>query len=160
MKRTYENAVKLLETRRRKARPTSRLMSLTTPVSAVQDTTTVNGNSLKGLPSLVGMKEWLQSLGHLDNAVNGLNVIHVSGTKGKGSTCAFTCSFLRAHSVRTGLPKKIGLYTGPHLQCVRERIQIDDHPVAEELFTRYFFEVWDRIMPADIELDAGVAKQP
>lgn len=62
--------------------------------------------------------------------------------------------------MRTGLPKKIGLYTGPHLQCVRKQIQIDDHPVAEELFTQYFFEVWDRIMPADIELDAGVAKQP
>ncbi|RHZ43372.1 LipA and NB-ARC domain protein [Aspergillus thermomutatus] len=96
----------------------------------------------------------------LDNAVNSLNVIHVSGTKGKGSTCAFTRSFLHAHSMRTGFPRRIGLYTGPHLQCVRERIQIDDHPVPEDLFTRYFFEVWDRIMPKDVELDSGVARQP
>jgi folylpolyglutamate synthase len=62
--------------------------------------------------------------------------------------------------MRTGFPKKIGLYTGPHLQCIRERIQIDDHPVPEDLFTRYFFEVWDRIMPEDIKLDSRVAKQP
>ncbi|RHZ49632.1 hypothetical protein CDV55_102505 [Aspergillus turcosus] len=111
---------------------------------------------------LYRMRVLMENLRAFDDAVNSLNVIHVSGTKGKGSTCAFTRSFLRAHSVRTGFPKKIGLYTGPHLQCVRERIQIDDHPVAEELFTPYFFEVWDRLMPnsKDIGLDAGVAKQP
>ncbi|EAW20067.1 putative folylpolyglutamate synthetase [Aspergillus fischeri NRRL 181] len=106
------------------------------------------------------MKEWLQLLGHSDNAVNSLNIIHVSGTKGKGSTCAFTRAILRAHGMRTGFPKRIGLYTGPHLQCIRERIQLDDHPVPEELFTKYFFEVWDRIMPEDIEQDSGVARQP
>ncbi|GAQ12031.1 folylpolyglutamate synthase [Aspergillus lentulus] len=150
------NALKLLETRRRKARPTS----LITSVSTVQGTTTMKGNSLKGLPSLVGMKEWLQLLGHSDNAVNSLNVIHVSGTKGKGSTCAFTRAILRAHGMRTGFPKRIGLYTSPHLQCIRERIQLDDHPVTEDLFTKYFFEVWDRIMPGDIEQDSGNARQP
>ncbi|EAW12026.1 putative tetrahydrofolylpolyglutamate synthase [Aspergillus clavatus NRRL 1] len=106
------------------------------------------------------MKEWLQILGHSDTTVNSLNVIHVSGTKGKGSTCAFTRSLLRAHSVRTGFPKRIGLYTGPHLQSVRERIQIDDHPVPEDVFTRYFFEVWDRIMPNNVELDSKAARQP
>lgn len=89
-----------------------------------------------------------------------MNIIHVSGTKGKGSTCAFTRSFLRAHGVRTGYPKRIGLYTGPHLQCVRERIQIDDHPVPEDMFTRYFFEVWDRIMPQEVEHDLSATRQP
>ncbi|KAH1309454.1 hypothetical protein KXX47_007065, partial [Aspergillus fumigatus] len=151
-----KNALKLLETRRRKARPTS----LTTSVSTVQDTTITKGNSLKGLPSVVGMKEWLQLLGHSDNAVNSLNVIHVSGTKGKGSTCAFTRAILRAHGMRTGFPKRIGLYTSPHLQCIRERIQLDDHPVPEDLFTKYFFEVWDCVMPEDIQQDSGVARQP
>ncbi|KAJ8178688.1 hypothetical protein LV164_007440 [Aspergillus fumigatus] len=95
-----------------------------------------------------------------DNAVNSLNVIHVSGTKGKGSTCAFTRAILRAHGMRTGFPKRIGLYTSPHLQCIRERIQLDDHPVPEDLFTKYFFEVWDCVMPEDIQQDSGVARQP
>ncbi|KAI4187731.1 MAG: hypothetical protein LQ348_004032, partial [Seirophora lacunosa] len=74
--------------------------------------------------------------------VNGLNVIHISGTKGKGSTCAFINSFLRAHGERTGFPRKIGLYTSPHLKYVQERIQIDSKPISEILFAKYAFEVW------------------
>lgn len=84
-----------------------------------------------------------------ENDVNGLNIIHVAGTKGKGSTCVFTRSFLRAHGLRTGFPKRIGLYTSPHLQCIRERIQIDDQPIPESLFTRYFFEVWEGLGSPD-----------
>ena len=42
-------------------------------------------------------------------------------------------------------PKKIGLYTSPHLRFVRERIQINGKPLTEEAFTRYFFETWDRL---------------
>ena len=38
-----------------------------------------------------------------------LGVIHVSGTKGKGSTCAFTESILRQRGLKTGL------FTSPHL---------------------------------------------
>lgn len=72
-----------------------------------------------------------------------MSIIHITGTKGKGSTCVFTRSFLRTHSLRTGFPKRIGLYTSPDLQSIRERIQIDDQPISEDLFTRYFFEVWE-----------------
>jgi folylpolyglutamate synthase len=51
--------------------------------------------------------------------VKGLHVIHVTGTKGKGSTCAFVESILRSAGYRTGL------FTSPHLWDVRERIRID-----------------------------------
>ena len=40
---------------------------------------------------------------------------------------------------------KIGLYTSPHLRFVRERIQINNEPLSEENFAKYFFEVWDRL---------------
>lgn len=40
---------------------------------------------------------------------------------------------------------KVGLYTSPHLRFARERIQIDNAPLSEEKFARYFFEVWDRL---------------
>ena len=73
-------------------------------------------------------------------------MIHIAGTKGKGSTCAFTRSFLQVHSERTGFPKRIGLYTSPHLQVVCERIQVDFRPIQKDLFTRYFFEVWNRVI--------------
>ncbi|KAI0776055.1 tetrahydrofolylpolyglutamate synthase [Trametes elegans] len=73
--------------------------------------------------------------------LNKLNVIHITGTKGKGSTSAFTDSVLR----RARPEWKVGLYTSPHLVAVRERIRINGAPISEELFTKYFFEVWDRL---------------
>jgi folylpolyglutamate synthase len=78
-----------------------------------------------------------------------MNVIHVAGTKGKGSTCAFAESFLRAHGRRTGFPKRTGLYTGPHLLYPEERIRINFKPIAQELFAKYFFEVYNTLNRAD-----------
>src|SRR5579862_1993625 len=89
--------------------------------------------------------------------LNPLNPIHVAGTKGKGSTCAFISSLLPQYlpSANSNLPRspssqrphisKIGIYTSPHLRSVRERIQINNTPLSEPLFTQYFFEVWDRL---------------
>ncbi|PMD32438.1 FolC bifunctional protein [Hyaloscypha variabilis F] len=98
---------------------------------------------LTGVPSIHGMKEWLGELGHSPEDINRLNVVHVAGTKGKGSTCAFIESFLRAHGKRTGFPKKTGLYTSPHLIYPEERIRINFQPLSRNLFAKYFFEVED-----------------
>lgn len=51
-------------------------------------------------------------------------VIHVAGTKGKGSTAAMIASILRVAGY------KVGLYTSPHLQDFTERIQVDGVPVS------------------------------
>jgi dihydrofolate synthase / folylpolyglutamate synthase len=51
-------------------------------------------------------------------------ILHVAGTKGKGSTSALMASALTAAGYKTGL------YTSPHLQDYVERIQIDGLPVA------------------------------
>ncbi|OJK05116.1 hypothetical protein ASPACDRAFT_110314 [Aspergillus aculeatus ATCC 16872] len=156
MKRSYENALKLLESRRRKARPRAAALAPTNQDAA----TPTDNQALRGVPSLVGMEDWLRKLGHSDNDVNGLNIVHVAGTKGKGSTCAFTRSFLRTHGLRTGFPQKVGLYTSPDLQCIRERIQINEQPIPEELFTRYFFEVWERLEAPSPEPSLLSARQP
>ncbi|CAM9875085.1 unnamed protein product, partial [Ectocarpus sp. 12 AP-2014] len=63
-----------------------------------------------------------------------LSVIHVTGTKGKGSTCAMVESVLRHHGFRTGL------YTSPHLLEVTERVRCDGKPLTKEAFARYFFQ--------------------
>ncbi|KAK2060345.1 FolC bifunctional protein [Colletotrichum caudatum] len=93
------------------------------------------------------MRAYLARLGYSISDLDSLNVIHVAGTKGKGSTCAFVDSILARHRARSpaSLPRKVGLLTSPHLIAVRERIRINGSPLSEELFARYFFEVWDRL---------------
>lgn len=83
-----------------------------------------------------------------------MNAIHIAGTKGKGSTSAFISSILGQYRFsspskpETPLLHKIGLYTSPHLRFVRERIQINNEPLSEEAFAKYFFQTWDRLEEA------------
>jgi len=63
-------------------------------------------------------------------------LLHITGTKGKGSTASFAESILRhSHTLTTGL------FTSPHLVCVRERIKINGRAVSEEVFGRCYWEV-------------------
>lgn len=78
-------------------------------------------------------------------------MVHVAGTKGKGTTCAFVNSILLRHKAEYGFPRKIGLYTSPHLLSVRDRIMINSEPISEEAFTRYFFEVWDALEGSTVQ---------
>ena len=39
----------------------------------------------------------------------------------------------------------MGLYTSPHLVQVRERIRLDGVPISQDMFAKYFWEVWDRL---------------
>lgn len=55
-------------------------------------------------------------------------LIHVAGTNGKGSVCAYLDSVLRAAGYRTGR------YTSPHLLSWCERICVDGEPIAPEVF--------------------------
>ncbi len=59
-----------------------------------------------------------QLLSRLGDPHRSLKIVHVAGTKGKGSTCRMIESALRAAGYRTGL------YTSPHLHTFRERIQV------------------------------------
>ncbi|KAL9119551.1 MAG: hypothetical protein Q9187_003896 [Circinaria calcarea] len=102
-------------------------------------------DSLKDMRGSDDMIKWLRLLDHSVEDLDGLNIIHVAGTKGKGSTCAFAESFLKVHGKVTGHPRKTGLYTSPHIKTIRERIRINFEPISEELFTKRFFEVWDRL---------------
>ena len=59
-------------------------------------------------------------------------VIHVAGTNGKGSVCAYLQSLL----LEAGF--SVGMFTSPHLQTMRERIRINGAMIAEEEFTEAF----------------------
>ncbi|MEO1235630.1 MAG: folylpolyglutamate synthase/dihydrofolate synthase family protein [Planctomycetota bacterium] len=60
----------------------------------------------------------------LGNPHKGLKIVHVAGTKGKGSTCAMAASMLQACGYA------VGSYSSPHLVDLRERITINGHMVS------------------------------
>lgn len=71
------------------------------------------------------MRELLERVGRPQDA---LRIVHVAGTNGKGSTCAYLASILQAAGVRTGL------FTSPFIETFEERIRVDGRCVsAEEL---------------------------
>jgi folylpolyglutamate synthase len=98
--------------------------------------------------SIPDMLQWIRKMDYKPSDFRVLNAIHISGTKGKGSTSAFVssilCQYLQTEPTSPKL-HKIGLFTSPHLRFVRERIQIDGEPVSETLFSKYFFEVWNKL---------------
>lgn len=57
-------------------------------------------------------------LKYLDDPQNDLKIIHVAGSKGKGSICALTANVLKEAGYN------VGLYTSPHINSYRERIRI------------------------------------
>src|SRR5208337_3425487 len=65
--------------------------------------------------TLSRIHKFLDLSGH---SFKNLRIIHVAGTKGKGSTCAFLAGILQEAGY------KVGLYTSPHLHKVNERIRI------------------------------------
>lgn len=87
--------------------------------------------------------ELLRRLGHPEDH---FRVIHVAGTNGKGSVCAFLESILRQQGYRTGL------FTSPHLVDVRERFQISREYVSEDGFVHAFENVLSAVR--DMEKDS------
>lgn len=63
--------------------------------------------------------------------------LHVAGTNGKGSTCAFVSAALEAEG------RKVGLYTSPHLLSFRERIRIGGRPISEAALDASLGRLWD-----------------
>ncbi len=74
----------------------------------------------------LGLARMREACALLGNPERSAPVLHVAGTNGKGSTCAFAEAALRAAGLRTGL------YTSPHLSHFCERIRIGGEPISEE----------------------------
>jgi len=60
------------------------------------------------------------------------SIIHVAGTNGKGSTCAYM------NSVLTEAGYKVGMFTSPHLVSVRERMRINHELISEQAFVKTY----------------------
>lgn len=82
--------------------------------------------------SLLKVREFLGLLGEPDRE---FHVIHVAGTNGKGSVCAFLTSMIREAKI------PCGTFVSPHLVDIRERFLINGEIVPEPDFIRAFLEV-------------------
>ena len=83
----------------------------------------IHSFSWKGsVPGLSRISALLELMGHPERT---LRFVHVTGTNGKGSTCAMLASMLQCAGYRTGL------YTSPYLIRFHERIQIDGEMISD-----------------------------
>ncbi len=87
-------------------------------------------------------------LARLGDPQRGRGTVHLTGSKGKGSVAAMIAAMLRACGLRTGL------FTSPHLHTIRERMQVDGEPIAEDEFAR----LCSLLRPQVDELLAGGAR--
>ena len=77
----------------------------------------------------------------LGNPHEGLNSIHIAGSKGKGSVCAISAYIFKEAGYR------VGLYTSPHLVDIRERIRILDGGSEGPIGREEFIDLIDKIKP-------------
>ncbi|PKB83983.1 MAG: hypothetical protein BZY88_01010, partial [SAR202 cluster bacterium Io17-Chloro-G9] len=99
------------------------------------------------IPDLGRMTALLSRLGNPQNAAAG--TIHITGTKGKGSTAALCDAALRAGSYTTGF------YSSPHLHHFRERIRLDSQPIEEDQFAALVEQVWPAARWVSEDTDQG-----
>ena len=95
------------------------------------------------------MDVYLERIGLQHESLRRLQLVHVAGTKGKGSTCAMLESILRNCGYRTGL------FTSPHLIDVRERIRVNGGLVDKSVFLEHFWHCHDELQ-AKATADIGV----
>ncbi|MFJ2981867.1 MULTISPECIES: bifunctional tetrahydrofolate synthase/dihydrofolate synthase [unclassified Pseudomonas] len=83
----------------------------------------------------MGLERSQQVLARLALGKLAPRVVTVTGTNGKGSTCAFVASLLRAQGL------KVGVYSSPHLLRYNERVLIEGHEASDEQLCEAFAAV-------------------
>ncbi|MED9904050.1 MAG: Mur ligase family protein [Lachnospiraceae bacterium] len=81
-------------------------------------------------------RAFLEKLGNPDRK---MKIIHVAGTNGKGSVCAYLCAVLKSAGYTTSL------FTSPHLTDIRERFVIAGKMVGKAAFYEAFLTVYEKL---------------
>lgn len=87
----------------------------------------------------LGLERIQQLLANLGNPHHKVPIIHVAGTNGKGSVCAYLSSILTEAGYR------VGRYTSPHLVNWTERICLNEQPVSPEQLKELLLQVQNAI---------------
>ena len=86
-------------------------------------------NTPRWLTSRLGLERIRELLDRLGRPQDRLKFVHVAGTNGKGSTCAFTASILAEAGFKTGL------FTSPYVETFHERIRVNGYNISDEDLT-------------------------
>ncbi|MBQ7360117.1 MAG: bifunctional folylpolyglutamate synthase/dihydrofolate synthase [Lachnospiraceae bacterium] len=86
--------------------------------------------------SVEDTQKFLKVLGSPDKS---MKIIHVAGTNGKGSVCAYLRGILKEAGYRCGV------FTSPHLVEPTERFRIDDREISKEEFLQAFLQVYEAL---------------
>jgi dihydrofolate synthase/folylpolyglutamate synthase len=98
------------------------------------------------------IRELLRLAGNPDRKLR--RVVLVAGTKGKGSVCYMIEAALRTCG------RKTGMFVSPHVDTVRERIQVNGVPVSKQRFARLVEQIWPLVNRQPVsyfELTAALA---
>ncbi|MEM9770768.1 MAG: folylpolyglutamate synthase/dihydrofolate synthase family protein [Cyanobacteria bacterium P01_D01_bin.73] len=95
----------------------------------------------------LGLDRMKRLLAALDNPQNKMPMVHIAGTNGKGSVCAYLTSVLTEAGYR------VGCYTSPHLVHWTERVQVGRSPITPEKLLAAIDTVLDaaKALPKDFE---------
>lgn len=87
-------------------------------------------NTPRWQASRLGLDRMTDLLSLLGNPQDSLRFVHVAGTNGKGSTCAYLAAVLQAAGY------KVGLFTSPFIECFEERIRVNGANIAADELAR------------------------
>ena len=100
---------------------------------------------LKVTPGHFKLRNMREVLRRLDDPHLKYPVIHVAGTKGKGSTCTMLGQVLTESGRRTGV------YTSPHLETIHQRMAIDGNLITDDQLVGTLSTLWPVIDAMDAE---------
>jgi dihydrofolate synthase/folylpolyglutamate synthase len=94
----------------------------------------------------LGLARVEKALALFGNPHQGVNAIHVAGTNGKGSVCAFTAQILQTAGF------KVGLYTSPYLIEPTEKIRVNGKKISKNEYGKLILEIKKKTENEKIEL--------
>ena len=102
-------------------------------------------------PGLDNIKSFVE---HLNINTQDIKLIHVGGTNGKGSTCAYLSSIIQESGYR------VGTFTSPHFFDYRERIKVNNNKIEKDFISQFIIKNRDIIEKLELtffELSFGMS---
>ena len=91
-------------------------------------------------------------LERLGNPERNIKMIHIAGSKGKGTTASFLSWIMNAYNLKTGL------YLSPHVYDIRERFTLGTRFFSDDLYKETLIEVKNKLMGFSLPLVYGPEK--